>query len=75
MPEPEHKDRNNSRQSRVVAIVIAATILLWIGVQWLGGQLGWPIRYALLFDLAAMAAMIWALVVTWQIWRNRSKDG
>ena len=28
-------------------------------------------RYAFLFDFAAIAALIWALVVTYQIWRAR----
>ncbi|MEO0991200.1 MAG: DUF5337 domain-containing protein [Pseudomonadota bacterium] len=56
---------------RTVALVIAGTMILWIGAQWLGGALGWPARYVFLFDFAALAAMFWALVVTWQIWRKR----
>lgn len=59
---------------RTVAIVIAAAMVLWMGAQWLGGLLGLPARYVFLFDFAAMAAMIWALVVTWQIWRNRHRE-
>jgi hypothetical protein len=58
-------------QAKLVAIVIAGTMLLWMGAQWLGGQLGWDTRYAFLFDFAALAAFFWALVVTWQIWRAR----
>jgi len=37
----------------------------------LGGQMGWPPRFALLFDLAAVAGFLWALVVTYRIWRQR----
>jgi hypothetical protein len=33
--------------------------------------MGWPIRFVFLFDLAAIAAFFWALVVTYQIWRMR----
>jgi hypothetical protein len=64
-------DAHNARQGRVAALVIAATMILWLGAQWLGGQLGWDPRYAFLFDFAALAAFIWVLFVTWQIWRRR----
>jgi hypothetical protein len=58
-------------QARLVAIVIAVTMLVWMGAQWLGGHFGWDSRYAFLFDFAALAAFFWALVVTFQIWRAR----
>jgi hypothetical protein len=64
-------DMARARQARLVGIVLAATMVLWVGAQWVGGQMGWPPRYALLCDLAALAAFIWALVVTYQIWRKR----
>lgn len=59
------------RQVRLVAIVIAATMILWMGGQWLGGHFGWETRFVFLFDLAAIAGFVWALVVTYQIWRGR----
>ena len=58
-------------QGRLVALVFAGTMLLWMGAQWLGGTMGWDVRYVFLFDFAAIAALIWALVVTFQIWRAR----
>jgi hypothetical protein len=69
-PIPE-KDRQGARQARLVGFVIAGTMLLWMGAQYLGGELGWEARYAFLFDLMAMAAFVWALVVTYRIWRKR----
>lgn len=69
-PDPQ-EDRNLSRQARLVAFVIAGTAVLWIGAQWLGGKMGWDARYVFLFDLAAIAAFIWAMVVTYRIWRQR----
>jgi len=60
-----------ARQGRIAALVIAGTMLLWLGAQWLGGWLGLPDRYAFLFDFAALAGLFWALVVTYQIWRAR----
>ncbi|WP_347267146.1 DUF5337 domain-containing protein [Paracoccus sp. (in: a-proteobacteria)] len=59
-------------QARLAAAVIAATMLLWLAVQWLGGQMGWPAKYAFLADLLAIGALIWSLTVTWRIWRRRN---
>jgi Family of unknown function (DUF5337) len=64
-------DRNQSRQARLVAFVIAGTAVLWMVVQWLGGRFGWETRYVFLFDLAAIAAFVWAMIVTYRIWRKR----
>lgn len=69
-PSPE-QERHLARQARLVAFVIAGTMLLWMGAQWIGGKLGLEARYAFLFDFAALAAFFWALVVTYQIWRKR----
>lgn len=72
MANPEQDiDRHLARQSRTVALVIAGTMLLWMGAQMLGPVLGLPDRYVFLFDFAALAGLIWALVVTTQIWRAR----
>ena len=65
------QDKALARQARIVAVVLAATMVLWMGAQVLGGRLGLPVRFVFLFDLAALAAFIWALVVTYQIWRKR----
>jgi hypothetical protein len=62
-----------ARQARLVALVLVVTAGLWLGAQWLGGQMGWPPRFALLFDLAAAAGFIWAMIVTYRISRKRPK--
>jgi high-affinity Fe2+/Pb2+ permease len=64
------KDRCAS-QVRLVTLVIASTLLAWMAAQWLGGEMGWGNRLVLLSDLAALAALGWAMVVTYQIWRGR----
>ncbi len=61
-------------QVRQVAVIIAATMVVWMGAQWLGGQLGWQARFVFLFDLAALAAFVWALYVTFRIWRMRREN-
>lgn len=59
------------RQARLVGIVLIATMLGWMGAQAVGGQMGWPPRFALLVDLVALAGFLWALITTYQIWRRR----
>ena len=46
-------------------------MLIWLAANWAGPALGLPGRYALLIDFAALAALFWAMVVTYQIWRAR----
>ena len=49
-------------------------MLIWMGAQVIGPQLGMPGRYAFLFDFMAIGALVWALVVASQIWRARRDD-
>jgi hypothetical protein len=65
------RDRAGSVQARIVAVVIAATMVLWMGAQWAGGRFDLPPRYALLIDLMALAGFAWALIVTYGLWRRR----
>ena len=67
----EQVDQDIARKGRHVALVIAGTMVLWFAAGILGGAMGWPGRYALLFDFAALAALIYAFVNIYQIWRMR----
>jgi hypothetical protein len=67
---PNTQNPSQAAPARRIAIVMLATVLLWMGAQFLGGWLGWDPRFAFLFDLAAIAAFIWVLARTWQIWRR-----
>jgi hypothetical protein len=70
-PDPSDHDRQQARLSRLAAVIIAGTMVLWMGAQGLGGVFGWPDRFVFLFDLAALAGFLWALAVTIRIWRAR----
>ncbi|MCU4654606.1 DUF5337 domain-containing protein [Roseibacterium sp. SDUM158016] len=72
-PIPE-EERRRVRQIRLAAIVMAATMVLWVAGQFIGGQLGLPVRFAFLLDLAAIAALVWALVVTYWVWKERRRS-
>ena len=75
MADRTETERALGRQARLVSIVIAGTMILWMLAQWLGGKLGLPAKYAFLIDLFALAGFLWALIVTWQIWRKgRTND-
>ncbi|MHC0054037.1 DUF5337 domain-containing protein [Actibacterium sp. D379-3] len=74
MTRGQDQDKAIARQGRQVALVIAGTIILWLAAQWIGGQVGLPVRYVFLFDMAALAGLFWALVVTYQIWRKRREN-
>jgi len=63
-----------AKQGRLVGVVIAVTMVVWIGANWLGPKMGMAGRFAFLFDFAAIAAFIWALVVTLKIRRKRQEN-
>ena len=65
------KDHIQAKKGRTASLVIAGAMLMWLGMQWAAVQLDISSRYMLLLDLAVMAAMVWSLIVTFQIWRAR----
>ncbi|MBU2982076.1 DUF5337 domain-containing protein [Lentibacter algarum] len=65
------QDKEHKHKGQVASLVIVITMLIWIAAQWVGPAVGLPGRYALLVDFAAIGALIWALVVTLQVWRAR----
>ena len=71
MSGPSDHEKSLARQARLVALVIAGTMLLWMGAQWIGREIGLQDRYVFLFDMLAMASFFWAFIVTFQIWRKR----
>lgn len=66
-------DDGIGRTGRVVALVIVLTMSLWVAAQWIGGRIGLDPSYAFLFDLAALAALFWSLVVLVQLWQRQKR--
>ena len=64
-------DQADMAQGRMISVVIAATMIGWMGLQWLGGQMDWPPKYIFLADLSAAASFIWSMVAAWRIWVRR----
>lgn len=65
------KNKQIAAKGRHVSLVIAGTMILWLGLQIVGRQMGLPGRYALLFDFAALAALVYAGVNILQLRRMR----
>ena len=70
----DHDEARLARRSRMVALVIAGTMVIWLAAQVVGPKVGLDGAYALLVDFAALAAFFWALVVATQIWRARRNN-
>ncbi len=66
------RDQAIAKKGQHIAVVIAGTISAWLVLSLIvGPMVGLPGRYALLFDFAALAGMIYALVNIFQLWRMR----
>ena len=69
-------EQNLIKQGRVTALVIAGSVFIWLIANILGPKLGLTMRYAILADLIVLAALFWALVNCFFIWRKRQiKEG
>ncbi|UWQ22832.1 DUF5337 domain-containing protein [Jannaschia sp. W003] len=65
--------RHAATQQRRIGAVILGTFALWIAVQFAASRLGWPVRWVALADLAALAALGWAVVMAVGLWRTRKE--
>jgi len=66
------QDQAIARKGRHISLVIAGTMMAWIVLSlFVGPAIGLPGRFALLFDLAALAGLIYAVVNIIQLWRMR----
>ena len=65
------ESRREAKQGRVVGLVIAISTVIWILAQSFGSYLGLPGRYAILIDLLALVAFLWALISGMLMWRSR----
>lgn len=71
MTGPSDHDLAIARRSRMVALVIVGTTLLWAAAQFAGARLDVAVRWMVLVDLMALAALTWAMIVAVGIWKMR----
>lgn len=67
------KSDQQKAQTRLASIVIVVAMIGWMLVNFLGGKMGLPARFAFLADFAAMAAFAWSLIVLFKVWRQRQE--
>lgn len=60
-----------SKRGRFVSVVIAGSVAFWVLANLVGAQLGLAGRYAILLDMMVAAALLWSLIVLFQIWRDQ----
>ena len=54
-------DQKIAQRGRLLALVIAGTMVFWLAAQWIGPRIGLAGEYAVLIDLVVMAAFVMAL--------------
>ena len=64
-------DQKLMKRGRLTALVIAGSVFMWLIANSVGPKFGLAVRYAILADLIVMAALFWALVNCFFIWRKR----
>ena len=65
-------DQLIAKRSRHIGLVIAGTIVAWLALSlFIGPALGLPGRFALLFDFAALAGLVYAGIKIFELWRLR----
>ena len=67
-------DQKIAQRGRLLAIVIAGTMVFWLVAQWIGPRIGLAGEYAVLIDLVVMATFVMALYNGLRLWRIRQKD-
>ena len=67
----ELKKNIKEKQSRLIAIVIAGSVLFWTIMQGTAPSLEISARYMLLIDFMTLAALTWSLISLYKIFRSR----
>ncbi|MEX0970105.1 MAG: DUF5337 family protein [Paracoccaceae bacterium] len=64
-----------AKQVRLAAYVMLGSAALFFGGAWISAQLGLAQRWAVIFDLVALAGFAFAIIVLFQVWRARQRQG
>ena len=61
------------KQGRLIALIIAGSVLSWSVLQGAAPSLGISARYMLLIDFFTLAALVWAMISLYKIVRSRQE--
>ena len=65
---------DTARRRRRIGATILGTMVLWVGALFLANLLDLPQRWVALADLAALAALAWAVIMAVGLWRARRRE-
>ena len=73
-PKPATRDADlaTARRARTIGVIMAVTMIAYVGLQFAGAALGLPQGLAFVFDAIALAVFVWALAATFRIWQKRN---
>jgi hypothetical protein len=70
-----YKNRNE-KQGRIIALIIAGSVLIWSVMQGVAPSLGISARYMLMIDLFTLISLSWSLFSLYKLFMNyREKKG
>ena len=69
----ELNKNGKEKQGRLIALIIAGSVLFWSVLQGAGPSLGISARYMLLIDFFTLAALVWTLILLYKIVRSRQE--
>ena len=67
----ESEKNITEKKGRLIALVIASSVLLWALIQGAAPSLGISARYMLLIDFFTLAALSWSLILLYKMFRSR----
>ena len=67
----ELNKNGKEKQGRLIALIIAGSVLFWSVLQGAALSLGISARYMLLIDFFTLAALAWAMISLYKIVRYR----
>ena len=67
----ESEKNITEKQGRLIALVIASSVLLWAIIQGTAPSLEISARYMLLIDFMTLAALTWSLISLYKIFSTR----
>ena len=67
----ELNKNGKEKQGRLIALIIAVSVLFWSVLQGAAPSLGISVRYMLLIDFFTLAALAWSMISLYKIVRSR----
>ena len=67
----ESEKNITEKQGRLIALVIASSVLLWALIQGAAPSFGISARYMLLIDFLTLSALAWSLISLYKMFRSR----